>query len=76
MVVIDLTGYAIHFVTLHTHSLHKAFTLNSLVFPSHMIDLSVGMQTASRAPFVFVISGVRSRERHGRRHRESGVGVS
>jgi len=50
--------------------------LNSLVFPSPKIDLSVGVQTTSRAPFVFVISGVKSRERHERRHIESGVGVS
>jgi len=64
------------FVQLYTHILHKTFTLNSLVFPSPKIDLSVGVQRASRAPFVFVISSVRMKERHERRHRESGVGVS
>jgi len=34
------------------------------VFPSPKINLSVGVQTASRAPFVFVFSGVQSEEKH------------
>jgi len=64
------------FVQLYTHSLHRALRLTVLVFSSPKIDLSVGVQTAFRAPFVFVISGVISGERQERRHRESGVGVS
>jgi len=31
-----------------------------MVFPSPKIDLSVGVQTTSRAPFVFVFSSVQS----------------
>ena len=64
------------FAQLYTHNLHRALRLTVLVFPSPKIDLNVGVQTTSRMPFVFVISGVRSGERHEGRHRESGVGVS
>ena len=34
------------------------------MFRSPKFDLSVGVQTATRAPFVFVFSGVQSEERH------------
>ena len=60
-----------------THIVYtELLRLRVLVFPSPKIDLSIGVQTASRAPFVYVISGVRSKERHKRRHKELGVGVS
>jgi len=58
------------FVPLHTHTDTKLLRLTVLVFPSPKIDLSVGVQTVSRAPFVFVITGVRSRERHEQRHKK------
>ena len=41
------------------------------MFPSPKIDLSVGAQTASRAPFVFVFSGIHQRESTCKR-RDSG----
>jgi len=46
------------FVPLNTHSYTKPLRLTVLVFPSPKIDLSVGVKTTSRAPFVFVFTGV------------------
>ena len=45
------------FAPLNTHTV-TVLCETILVFPSPMIDLSVGVQTTSRAPFVFVFSGV------------------
>ena len=41
----------------------RTFYSLPLVFPSPKIDLSVRVQTTSRAPFDFVISGVYNREK-------------
>jgi len=52
------------FVSVNTNSYTELLRLIVLVFPSPKIDLSVGVQTASRAPFVFVFSGVQSKGKH------------
>ena len=46
------------FAPLNTHS--DIYTV--LVFPSPKTDLSVGVQTTSRAPFVFLFSGIHHRK--------------
>ena len=43
------------------------------MFPCPSIDLSVGVQTASRAPFVFAGTRCLIEERHEPRQRELGV---
>ena len=52
------------FMPLNTHSDTKLLRLTILVFPRSKIDLSVGVQTTSRVPFVFVFSGVQSEGKH------------
>jgi len=63
MEVTNLVRYTIHLRRL-THSYIELLHLTVLVFPGPEIDLSVGVQTTSRAPFVFVFSGVQSEGKH------------